>query len=136
MAESKKFYPYKFAAKIETNDEIVGSIRDIVLRAGRYDDQFIMGELTILLEAKIVAAKESSKEIKVKLPAPSFLDFILRRQKTVSVTIDAYEVMPNLSDSVAFTIFDFNKPSIIDPVSTVQISNQRILAFLRQLKRK
>lgn len=136
MDKIKSFYPYKFAAKIEASDEIIGSIYDIALRGGRYGDQFIMQELTILLEAKIMAAKESSKEIKVKLPAPSFIDFILRRQKTISVTIDAYEVMPNLSDSVVFRMFDFNKPSIIDPVPTVKISKQRILAFLRQLKRK
>ena len=136
MAENKCFNPYKFAAKIETSDEIVGCIHDIALRAGRYGDQFIIGELTLLLEAKIMAAKESSKEIKVKLPAPSFLDFVLRRQKTVSATIEAYEVMPNLSESVVFRIFDFNKSSIIDPMPPVQISKQRILAFLRQLKRK
>ena len=136
MDESKCFYPYKFAAKVDTSDDIIGSIYDIVLMAGRYGDQFIMNELTILLEAKIMAAKESSKEIKVKLPAPSFLDFILRRQKTVSVTIDAYEVMPNLSDSVVFRMFDFNKPAIIDSAQPVKVKKQRILAFLRQLKRK
>ena len=136
MAENKCFYPYKFAAKVETSDEVVGSVRDIALMAGCYGDQFIMGELTILLEAKIMAAKESSKEIKVKLPAPSLLDFILKRQKTVSVTIDAYEVMPNLSESVKFRMFDFSNSSILDSPVILDISKQRILAFLRQLKCK
>ena len=136
MVENKCFYPYKFAAKVETSDEVVGSVRDIALRAGRYGDQFIMGELTLLLEAKIMAARESSKEIKVKLPAPSFLDFILRRQKTVSVNIDAYEVMPNLSESVKFRIFDFSNSLVIDSPAAFYVSKQRILAFLRQLKRK
>ena len=136
MAESKSFHPLKFAAKIETTNEIVGSIYDIALKAGHSGDQWIMDELTILLEAKLMAAKKSSKEINVKLPAPSLLDFILRRQKTVIVTVDAYEVMPNLRDSINFSIFDFSNSSILDKPVTLNVTKQRILAYLRKLKRK
>ena len=140
MDKSKVFYPRKFSGKIEFADEGVNSIYDIALKIGRYGDQFLMNELTLLLEAKIMAAKESSKEIKVKLPAPSLLDFVLRRQKTVSVTIDAYDVMPNLSENVKFRIFDFNQSDFFNEPGSCYLTKDQILAFLRfskiKLKRK
>jgi hypothetical protein len=72
---------------------------------GMIDDDFIRNQLTCLMKASVYEWSNPTQTVYKTLPAPSFLDWLLRRKKTVAIEVDCKEILvepPVKSDNCYF----------------------------------
>jgi hypothetical protein len=60
---------------------------------GMIGDDFISNQLTYLMKASVYEWSNPTQTVYKTFPAPSFLDWLLRRKKTVEIEVDCKEIL-------------------------------------------